>query len=305
MLNPNSPQAQAIADLFFWSMVIGGAVFLLVTGLVIYVVARYRRRKSQGEPAQYAGNKTLEITWTILPALLLVGLFVATLLGMRSIDPPANPADADIVVRGYSWWWHIEYPKAGVVTANEIRIPVGQQILLRLESGDVIHNFWIPELNGKKYMIPGQTNTLWLSTAEPGVYEGACAEYCGTQHAWMRVRVIALPQAEYEAWLQQQQQPAALPAAGEIAQGAQLFQNLTCVNCHAIGGTGATAQVGPNLTHLAGRATLGAGILENTPENLASWIVNPQAIKRGVQMPGYQLTDDELRALVAYLGSLE
>lgn len=149
MFNPNSPQAQAIADLFRWSMVVGSAIFALVTALVIYVVARYRRRDGQGEPRQYAGNKRLEITWTIIPALIVAAFFVATVIAMPRIDPPADPQQADIVVRGYSWWWSVAYPRVGFVTANEIHIPVGQPVLFRLEAEDVILNFWIPELNGK------------------------------------------------------------------------------------------------------------------------------------------------------------
>ena len=304
MLEPTSPQAQAIANLFNLSLVLGGLIFALVTGLVIYAVWRFRDRGGPGEPRQYPGNRRLEIAWTIAPALLVTGLFGATAANMRAIDPPGQ--DPDIVVTGYSWWWRVEYPKAGFVTANEIHIPVGARVLFQLQAADVIHSFWVPELGPKRDMIPGQSDaTLWLMADRPGVFQGACSEYCGAQHAWMRLRVVALPQAEYDAWVSRQQAAAATAAGDEVARGAQLFQRQTCVNCHAIRGTPAAAQAGPDLTHLASRATLGAGVIENTPENLARWIVDPHAIKPGVQMPGYPLPEADLRALVAYLGSLE
>jgi cytochrome c oxidase subunit II len=304
MLNPNSPQAEIIANLFNWSIVLGSLIFLLVTGLVIYVAWRFRDRQQPGEPRQYPGNRRLEIAWTIAPALIVAGLFGWQLDVMRRTSPPAD-RPPDIIVTGYSWWWRAEYPQAGFVTANEIHIPVGRQVLFQLEAADVIHNFWVPDLGPKRDMIPGTPpNMVWLAADRPGVYEGACAEYCGLQHAWMRIRVIAQPQAEYDAWVRQQQAAAATSSSGEAARGEQVFRGLTCVNCHAISGI-SDAQAGPNLTHLASRTTLGAGIIQNTPEHLARWIVNPHDIKPGVQMPGYQLSQADLRDLVAYLGSLK
>lgn len=303
MLDPNSPQAQSIANLFNWSIVLGTAIFALVTGLVLYVLWRYRSRGGTEEPRQYPGNRRLEIAWTIAPALIVAGLFGWQLDVMRETDPPAD-RPPDIIVTGYSWWWRVEYPQAGFVTANEIHIPVGKQVLFQLKAADVIHNFWVPDLGPKRDMIPGHPeNTVWLAADRPGVYSGACSEYCGLQHAWMRIRVVAQPQAEYDAWVRQQQ-TVAVPTGAEAARGAEVFQGLTCVNCHAIMGI-SSAQAGPDLSHVGSRATLGAGIIENTPENLSRWIADPHDIKSGVQMPGYQLSDADLRALVAYLGSLK
>ncbi len=306
MFNPNSPQARDIVDLFFWSMVIGGVIFVLVTGLILYSVWRFRGRPGDGEPHQNPGNRKLEIAWTIAPTVLLAIIFVVTLSAMRRIDPDPAGQQPDVIVTGYSWWWHVEYPNSGVVTANEIHIPVGQQVLFQLKAADVIHDFWVPELGPKKDMIPGHPgNTVWLAADEPGIYLGACAEYCGTQHAWMRIRVIAHPQEEFDEWLRQQASIPAAPMSEELVRGAQIFQESTCVNCHAIAGTNANAQAGPNLTHVGSRLTLGAGIIDNTPENLGQWILNPHAIKPGVQMPGYNYSPADLRALVAYLGSLQ
>ena len=303
MLDPNSAQAQSIANLFNGSMLLGTAIFVLVTGLVLYVLWRYRSRGDTAEPRQYPGNRRLEIAWTIAPALIVAGLFGWQLDVMRDTDPPSD-RPPDIIVTGYSWWWRVEYPQAGFVTANEIHIPVGQQVLFQLQAADVIHNFWVPDLGPKRDMIPGHpNNTVWLAADRPGVYLGACSEYCGLQHAWMRLRVIAHPQAEYDAWVRQHQ-TVATPAGAEAARGAEIFGSLTCVNCHAITGI-SNAQAGPDLSHVGSRETLGAGIIENTPENLSRWIANPHDIKSGVQMPGYQLSEADLRALVAYLEGLK
>jgi cytochrome c oxidase subunit 2 len=187
------------------------------------------------------------------------------------------------------------------VTANEIHLPVGKRMLLQLEGGDVIHDFWVPQLGRKMDMIPGHTNWLWVEPTQTGTFLGACAEYCGAEHAWMRIRVIVQPQAEFDAWLRQQTQAAVTPTGGDAAQGAMLFQQQTCASCHAVAGTGANAQVGPNLTHFGGRDTIAAGVLDNTPDNLAKWLKDPQSVKPGSHMPDLQLTNDQIRALVAYL----
>ncbi len=307
MLDPNSPQAQSIWNLFMWSLAIGTGIFALVTGLVLYVVWRYRHRQGQSEPRQLTGNTRLEVGWTVAPMLLLIAIFVPTLMVMRAVDPEAT-REPDIILTGYQWWWKVEYPQSGIETANEIHIPVGKQILVRLEANDVIHNFWVPELAPKKDMIPGHhTNTLWLAADTPGVYRGVCAEFCGVQHAKMEIYVIAHPQNEFDGWLAQQQQIDPAPTIGVAAEGAQLYHDLACVNCHATAGAHGAVGVGPNLTHLGSRLTLGAGAIPNTPENLARWIANPEEIKPGVYMPGYgrTLSREDLQALVAYLETLK
>ncbi|MEZ4616530.1 MAG: c-type cytochrome [Caldilineaceae bacterium] len=193
------------------------------------------------------------------------------------------------------------------MTANEIHIPTGQPLLVQLASADVIHDFWVPKLGRKMDAIPGHPNQLWLQADQPGTYLGACAEFCGAQHAWMRLRVIAQSPTDFAAWQQaQRQSPPPPPATDTLAsQGAKRFQALTCSNCHAIGGTPAQANAGPNLTHVASRQTLGAGVLENNPANLAQWLTNPQSVKPGNQMPHFQLSAADLQALVAYLETLQ
>lgn len=310
--NPNSPLSQTIATLFTWSFVIAGIIFVIVTAGVLYSAFRYRARPGDAEPRQIFGHKRLEIAWTAAPAVILGIIFVVTLPVMDDLYPSAGHGDEgqeqqptpNIVVTGYQWWWHIEYPESGVVTANEIHVPVGQRLLIQLEAVDVIHAFSVPQLTYKRDMIPGHTNYVWLQADEPGTYLGACVEYCGTQHAWMRLRVIAHPPEEFAAWQQQQQQTPTVPTTGEAARGAQLFNDLTCVNCHAVRGR-SDALAGPDLTHVASRETLGAGVIENTRENLADWITNPHAIKPGTYMPGFQLPDEDLQALLDYMETLE
>jgi cytochrome c oxidase subunit 2 len=302
--SPISPQERDISHLFIGVLIVGGVVFALVTGLVIYAAIRYRHRAGDDtEPRQEFGRPKLEIVWTAVPVVLLAVIFGFTVSTMRAASPGPNGQQPDLIVTGYQWWWGVQYPQAGVVTANEIHLPAGKRTLLRLDSADVIHDFWVPQLGRKMDMIPGKTNYLWVEPETPGTYLGACAEYCGAEHAWMLVRVIVQPQAEYDAWLKAQALPQPAPNGGDAARGAQVFQQLTCASCHAIAGTQAGAQVGPNLTHLGSRETIGAGVLTNTPENLATWLRDPQAVKPQNHMPNLQLSEDDIRALVVYLES--
>jgi cytochrome c oxidase subunit 2 len=302
VFNPTSPQAQAIANLFILILVIGTVILLIVTVLVLYASLRYRWRKDDGgEPRQIFGIRNLEIGWTIAPALLLTVILGLTIYTMGRADPatPGNDVQADLVIIAHQWWWEVDYPKSGVVTANEIHIPTGQKLLTRIESADVIHSFWVPELGRKIDAIPGHPNHLWLTADTPGTYHGTCTEYCGAEHAWMRILVIAEAPDAFEAWQRQQSAPPTVPTAGDAAKGAQLFQQLTCISCHV------SQRIGPNLYHLGSRRTIGAGILENTPANLAKWLTNPQAVKPGIHMPNLNLTQQQVNALVAYLEALK
>jgi cytochrome c oxidase subunit 2 len=293
----------AIADLLGWILLACGAIFAVVAGLVVACVVRFRGRAGAPEPRQVPGSRRLEIAWTVAPLLLVVWMFALTARTMRASDPPAD-RDPDLVVVGHQWWWEVRYPRAGVITANEIHVPVATPWLVRLESADVIHDFWVPELARKVDMVPGHPNHVWLAAERPGTYLGACAEFCGVQHAWMRLRVIAEPPAAFAAWLEAERAPAAAPAGGPAARGRALFTELTCASCHAIAGTGAAARIGPDLTHLASRRTLGAGLLENTPAALARWLADPQALKPGSHMPDLELDAAQVADLAAYLGAL-
>jgi cytochrome c oxidase subunit 2 len=294
--------------LFVTIMVIAAAVVLLVAGLVTAILVRYRRRPGEGPPPQSHGNQRLEIGWTVAPAAIVAVIFALTIGVMRAgptpgTDPPAGQPP-DIQVIGRQWWWEARYPQAGVVTANVIYVPVGKRLLVTLDSDNVQHSFWVPELGQKMDMYPGRTNYTWLEAPAPGAYQGACAEFCGVQHAWMRILVIALPQAEYDAWLAAQQRPAQPPASASAQAGAALFERNACGSCHAIAGTPHQGRAAPDLTHFAARPTISAGVLANTPENLARYLRDPQAVKPGIVMPNAQLGEEEIAALVAYLEGL-
>ena len=298
--DPRSPQAGAIADLFTSTLLICGVIFVVVTGLVVYCIVRFRDRGA-GDPAQVEGNRRLEIGWTIAPFLILGWLLVLTVRAMGVADPPVD-REPDITIIGHQWWWEARYP-SGAITANEIHIPVGKPLVVRIESGDVVHDFWVPSLGRKIDAIPGRPASIWLQADQPGTYLGACAEYCGVQHAWMRILVVAEAPAAFASWEQHELSPAPAEAEG-ASRGARVFREMTCVKCHAIGGAGEGARVAPDLTHLAERTTLGAGVLANTPENLARWLKSPQQIKAGCHMPDTQLTDAQVTDLVAYFETL-
>ncbi len=282
------------------------AILALITVLVLYAVVRFRRRPGTPEPRQVFGNSRVEMTWTVGALVIVTVLFVLTIRTMRSSDRAPSPGEhPNLVVTAHQWWWEAQYPASGVVTANEIHIPVGKAWLVQLKSVDVIHDWWVPDLGRKMDAIPGHPNQFWIQADKPGTYLGTCAEYCGVGHAWMRIRVIAQTQADFQAWEKHQLEVPAQPVSGAAAQGSKLFLNLTCFACHSIAGTPATADIGPNLTQLASRQTLASGRLENTPENLARWIANPQEYKPGSHMPNFHLSAEQDHDLVAYLETLK
>jgi cytochrome c oxidase subunit II len=301
VFDPASPQAKAIADLFYIVLGVCGVILVIVTGLITWSLIRFRGGRGQPEPPQLAGKLPLEIAWTLIPFFTVVGLFILTAHAMSLSKPLAGGAAPNLIIIAHQWWWEARYPASGAITANEIHIPAGARWLVRLESADVIHDFWVPQLGPKMDNVPGHPNYVWLEANQPGTYEGACAEYCGTQHAWMRILVVAQAPADFEAWERHQLQPMPRPAQGAAAQGAQLFQTLTCANCHGLGGVVGPAAVAPDLGHVAERRTLATGVLRNTPENLFRWLKNPQAYKPGCLMPNLKLSDQQAAALTAYL----
>ncbi len=303
VFSPASPQAAALADVFARTLLVCAVIFILVAGLIIWCMLRYRRRPGGGEPKQTAGNEKLEVTWTAASILVLVWLFVLTVRAMNASDPPSD-RPPDLAVIGHQWWWEVRYPN-GAVTANEIHIPTGSNLLVRAGSADVIHDFWVPQLGRKIDTIPGRSNHTWLRADEPGEYLGACAEYCGAEHAWMRIRVVAEPPEEFAAWVGHQAEPAAGPATPAAIRGEAIFREQTCLNCHGIRGVTAETRVAPDLTHFADRETIGAGVLTNNVDNLTRWLKDPQRIKRGVHMPSFRLTTAEIDDLLASLETLQ
>jgi cytochrome c oxidase subunit 2 len=301
-LSPGSPFAASIARLFDITLVVCAVIGFGVAGAIAYSLFAFRARLDGDEPPQGAGNLKLEILWTAIPIAIVTGLFVMTLETMAQSDPAAD-RPPDLVVVGHQWWWEARYP-SGVVIANEIHIPIGKPLLVRLESADVIHDFWVPQLARKMDAVPGHPNFFWMSADAPGSYGGACAEYCGAQHAWMRLLVIAQDLAGFDAWQAGQLAPARAPASDVALRGERVFHDEACGNCHAIHGRGFDGRVAPDLTHLGTRSTLGAGAANDTPGELTAWLRDPQSIKPGCHMPDFKLSDAEVGALLAYLEEL-
>lgn len=304
VLNPASPYARDIAHLFWITFWISMVILAFVTVFVIFNMVRYRDRGEGGLPPQIEGNTIVEVTWTVIPLAILTVLFVLTMQTMAAVSPARHPKQdpLNVDVIGHQWWWEFRYPGSGVVTANEMHIPVGKTVKIRLTSDDVIHDFWVPQLGRKEDAVPGHPNTLVIEASKPGVYLGTCAEYCGAGHAWMRIRVYAQSEADFQSWLAQQAKPHSPPTTPNEIIGMGFFDS-ACSACHNITGSGAPKghDVAPDLTHLADRHTLAAGVLANTPANLRKWLEDPQAVKPGVHMPNLHLSKQQIDGLVAYL----
>lgn len=301
--DPVTRQGLSVSNLFWLELAISGALLALVVTVLGMALVRFRTRPTDaGEPPQLHGNRRLEIIWTATPAATLLVIFMLVIVTMRTVDA-ALPAAQPLMVVGHQWWWQISYPDRQVITANELHVPTGTPLQVSLQSVDVIHSLHVPHFGWMQDLVPGKTNTMWIVVDRVGAYQGTCNQYCGLEHAWMRVQVIAETPDVFNAWAQAQSQP--VTATG--SPGETVFLQNTCVACHAIRGlSGATGGVGPDLTHLASRTTLGAGVIDNTPQNLKAWIANPQAIKPGVLMPAFQtLCDTDLSALVDYLENLK
>ncbi len=306
ILEPATSSTREITSLFYFIFYVALAIFIVVEALLIYFVLRYQRRARSGLPAQVHGNTPIEIAWTLAPALILAVVFFLTVRTMAATNISAQPpATVHVRVIGHQWWWEFQYPDLGIVTADELHIPVGEVVDVTLVSDNVIHSFWVPQLTGKTDVVPDHENKTWLRAETVGTYNGQCAEFCGAQHAHMLFKVIAQPRADYDAWVRQQQTPPAEPT-GDAVRGQQVFESSACIGCHTIQGTKGQGKVGPNLTHLGSRTTIGAGTLPNTPDNLTQWIRNAPGVKPGIVMPPFpNLSDADLQALVAYLESLK
>jgi cytochrome c oxidase subunit 2 len=282
----------------------------MVFSLLLYAVVKYRRKASDDghEPPQVYGSNQVELAWTVIPVLIVVVLFMATARVIAKVQKDTPPPNAiKVTAVGHQFWWEFRYPGLNVVTANELHVPVSDPAkptptFINLLSADTDHSFWVPRLAGKTDMIPGRVNSMWIDPHEAGLYLGQCAQYCGTQHAKMLLRVYVQPREEFDRWIQAQQQPAHVNDA--VAEGQRVFEKTACINCHVVAGTNANGRFGPDLTHLMSRDTIAAGAVPNTPENLRLWIKDPSAIKPGSLMPAMGLNDQQLNALTAYLETL-
>jgi len=308
---PASTPAKSISDLSVFVLVITGTIFAVVFALLVYSIVKFRERKTDPshEPAQVYGSTQIELSWTIIPILIVVVLFLATARVIHAIQDAPEPASAvQVTAIGHQYWWEFRYPKLGIVTANELHIPVSDPshpnpTFVKLLSADTDHSFWIPELAGKTDLIPNHPNRMWMDPQRTGVFLGQCAQYCGTQHAKMLLRVSVDGPEDFAAWVRAQQKPA-VETAGAIA-GKRVFESTACINCHAVGGTPADGRFGPDLTHLMSRTTIAAGAAENNHNNLRLWIKDPSAIKPGSLMPAMQLSDADLDAVVSYMETLQ
>lgn len=294
-LEPEGAGADRIESLWWLLLVLGVVVFLAVSALIL-ISWRVRRRELRVHRFVLVGG-------VLLPSVVLGVVGVETVRSTNAVLRPPE-GEPDIVVVGEQYWWRVTYPDAGVETANEVHIPAGQPVTVEVRSDDVIHSFWVPQLAGKVDMIPGQTNRVVLEADQPGTFRGVCAEFCGAQHANMRFVAVAHEPADYEAWLEARREPPQ-PAEELARQGEAVFQEQACSGCHTVEGTPAQGDVGPDLTDLGGRQELAAGLLDNTHENLRSWISEPQRHKPGTLMPPTELDDADLEALVTYLESLD
>jgi cytochrome c oxidase subunit II len=307
---PESTPAKSILDLSLFVLVITGIIFVVVFTLLVYSIVKFRGRALDAgrEPAQVYGSTQIELAWTVIPILIVVVLFLATARTIHAVQDAPQPATAlEVTAIGHQFWWEFRYPRLGIVTANELHIPVSDAAhptptFLKLFSADTDHSFWIPQLAGKTDLIPNHPNSMWMDPHRTGIYLGQCAQYCGTQHAKMLLRVSVDSPEDFNAWVQSQKQPAIQDET--VSAGKRVFETTACINCHAISGTVANGRFGPDLTHLMSRSTIGSGAAENTKENLRRWIENPDAIKPGSLMPAMKLSDSDLDALTAYMETL-
>jgi cytochrome c oxidase subunit II len=314
IFDPAATPAHSVFGLSMLVLSVTLVIFVLVAGLLLYVLIRFRQRPSDSlrEPAQIYGSNQIELSWTVIPILIVVMLFLSTTRVILETEAAPKPASAlDVTVIGHQFWWEYRYPKFGVVTANELHIPISDPAkptptYLAMSSADTDHSFWVPRLAGKTDLIPNRLNTMWIDPQAPGLYLGQCAQYCGTQHAKMLLRVYAQSPEDFAAWIKQQQKQAVQDFSGSsaAAEGQTVFMHSACINCHTVAGTVATGRFGPDLTHLASRDTIASGPVQNTPENLRQWIADPNSMKPGVLMPSMHLNDHDLDVITTYLTTL-
>jgi cytochrome c oxidase subunit 2 len=310
IFSPSSTPADSIYHLSLFVLAVTGVIFVVVFSLLAYAVVKFRRRADDDgrEPAQIYGSNQVELAWTVIPVLIVVVLFLAAARVIHGIeDAKFPPGTIEVTAIGHQFWWEFQYPAQGFITANELHVPVSDRdhptpTHLTLMSADTDHSFWVPKLAGKTDLIPNRVNNMWIDPHATGVYVGQCAQYCGTQHAKMLLRVVVESREDFDRWLANEKQPAADEASA--ANGRRVFESTACVNCHTIAGTNAKGKFGPDLTHLMSRVTIASGAAENTKENLRLWIKEPDAIKPGCLMPAMQLSEQDIDAVTAYLMTL-
>jgi cytochrome c oxidase subunit 2 len=307
---PVSTPADSIVGLSTFVLSVTAVIFLVVFSLLVYSVMKFRKRAGDDnlEPAQIYGSNQVELAWTIIPVLIVVALFMATarvIADAQKLAPPKNAIEVDVI--GHQFWWEYRYPGLQIVTANELHVPLSDpkhpvQTFMKLLSADTDHSFWVPRLAGKTDLIPNHPNSMWIDPHEQGLFLGQCAQYCGTQHAKMLLRVYVQSPDDFAKWVAEQRGPAHLSDA--VSAGRRVFETTACINCHSVAGTVADGPFGPDLTHLMSRDTIAAGAAANTHDNLREWIRNPETFKPGCLMPAMELNPAQLDAVTAYLETL-
>ena len=308
-LSPEGPYASSIDELFWITFWIAVGVFVIVQGALLLSVFVFKEKPESPEPKQIHGNTKLEILWTVIPVLILAAIAVPTV--QTIFDLAREPEDAlKIEVIGHQWWFEYKYPDYGITTANVLVIPADKPVRLEMWSNDVLHNYWVPKLNGKRYLVPGQTTYLNLHADSPDEFWAQCGEYCGLSHSKMRGRVLSLSQKDFDSWVENEQKNATAFSNEDLslaAEGQQVYLNAGCTQCHVVNGVWDVQgdRIAPNLTHFAVRNVFAGAALENNRENLTRWLANPAEIKPGTFMPNLELTESEINALIAYLETLK
>jgi len=306
--DPHGPIARSIATHGWWLLLVCIAVYFIV--MTAFFIALARRRRETDDLPETSARLTRNVGIAVaLTVLILIGIATSSVVAGRGLYSPSGAGAITVDVVGHQWWWDFQYhditPSDVFTSPNELHIPVGVPVVLKAMSTDVIHSFWVPNLMGKRDLIPGIVTNTWIQADEPGVYRGQCAEFCGDQHAHMALQVVAEPMDKFQQWVRHQREPASEPSTDEEKRGKDVFMQSPCVTCHSIRGTDAGSHVGPELTHVGSRLTLAAGTLPNARGHLAGWIVNSQSIKPGNRMPPNALAPDDLQALLAYVRSLQ
>lgn len=305
IFEPASPQAEKILGLTYGFILAAAFVLSLVIFLTFYITIKFKKKDNNFEPRQVSGNRKLEIAMIVGPLLLVIGFFLWSVNTVGAVLPDKGHQKPDIIITGHQWYWQADYPGTKVTTANEIHLPTGKKLLLQLDAADVIHDWWVPALGGKMDMIPGRSNFLWVTITKQGIYDGSCSEFCGKQHAWMRIKVFAQSPEDYGKWIQTHSLNSVIPADTLSKAGEALFMKASCSSCHRIRGTNANGLQGPDLTHFASRSTMLAGMMDNNPENITKWLNDPQKVKPGAHMPRFIFSKDSIRVLTAYLSQLK
>ncbi len=304
VLHSASVQSKEINKLFGTFAIAAVLLLLFVSSLIIYICVKYRDKPGNPLPRQIGKNNRLEIGMFLFPTLMISIFLFLTIRTIHRVMKPAQ-GQPDVIITGHQWWWEVYYPATGVTAANEVHLQINKNLLIEFHSADVIHDWWVPEFGNKMDVVPGRNNYIWLNITGKGNYVGACSEFCGSEHAWMRIKVVAEEEPAFRAWLDANKKTANMPSDELAMKGMILFQSRSCGSCHRISGTPSIASVGPDLSHLFSRSTMLSGMMEMNEANLHSWISNPQLVKPDAKMPDFIFSKDSVDAIVHYLAQLK